>query len=312
MSTHPTTPLNRELREAIAVATRRAASGAGASLATRAAVIEFLELHVLDRLEHLGERARLPADLAALGARARALHRRLEVANQRFLSALRDQVRSGRLTPGGLRRVLARQAGPPTDRPGFDAMDLLVSGLLEAGPLAEERVAREPEMVGYQPTPARAILALLERAEIGPADLLSDLGSGLGWVVILVALLSGARATGIELEPAYVEYATRCARGLKVPGVRFVMADARRAPLANGTVYFMFTPFRGALLRRVLERLRAEARVRPIRVCTYGPCTAEVAGARWLEPGEGGPGGEHEVAVFRSLPPRGGARRRAG
>jgi ubiquinone/menaquinone biosynthesis C-methylase UbiE len=115
-----------------------------------------------------------------------------------------------------------------------------------------------------------------------------------------VRLLSGARARGIELEPAYCEYARRSAAGLNVSGVEFIQADAREAPFADGTVFFLYTPFRGALLQRVLERLRTIATERSIRVCTYGPCTAEIERETWLRLADGTPRGEHEVAVFHA------------
>jgi len=281
--------LREEVQRAIAVAEAEAEAG----FAARAAAIEHLEIHVIDRLQPLVGGARFSADLQAPWARAKALRRRLGKANVRVVRELRRAIRSGRYTAQELRRVL-------TETAGHDALDLLVGGLLRAGPLAAERVVREPEMVFYQPTPAREILALVERAELGPEDLLYDLGSGLGHVVILVALLSGARARGIELEPVYCDYARRCARRLNVPGVDFIQADAREASLSDGTVFFMYTPFRGAMLRQVLGRLENEARSRPIRVCTYGPCTFEVAAEPWLKPLEGDTLSEHEVAVFHT------------
>jgi hypothetical protein len=61
----------------------------------------------------------------------------------------------------------------------------------------------------------------------------------------------------------------------------------------------MYTPFRGALLRKVLARLEREARARPIRVCTCGPCTAEVAGVPWLRPLESSGLGEEGIVVFQ-------------
>jgi SAM-dependent methyltransferase len=193
-----------------------------------------------------------------------------------------------------------RHAGPPGNPGSYDGLDLLTAGLLGSGVPAEPSVELEPEMVRYQPSPARAIVDLGERADICRGDVFFDLGSGLGQVVILVALLRGARGWGVELEPAYCEYARQSARRMKVPGVEFIQADARTAPLAGGTVYFLYTPFRRALLRQVLERLEAEARARPIRVCTLGPCTAEVAGTHWLAQADGRALHEHEVAVFRS------------
>ena len=295
--------IRQEVQHAIATVELAAPPGARAGFAELAAAIDLLEVHVLDRLRYLEERASLPADLQALGAHAAALHRRLEAASGRILRGLRRQIRSGRHTPEQLRHAFAGHAGPPGRQGGYDTLDLLVGGLLGAGAPSEERAVREPEMVSYQPTPARAILTLIERANIRPDDTFYDLGSGLGQVVILVALLSGARARGVEIEPAYCEYVERCARRLNVPGVQFIRADAREARLAEGTVFFMYAPFRGGLLQQVLKRLQAEAMDRHIRVCTYGPCTAEMARVSWLSPRDRRDPGEHEVAVFHGVPP---------
>lgn len=295
--------VHREVQQAIVAVERSVSPGAGAGFAARAAAIEALETHVLDRLRYLEDGGRLPVELQELATEAVALRERLEAANEQVLRRLRCLISSGRSTPGRLMRSLARHAGPP-GRPGdYDTLDLLVGGLLGGDAPEEPRVEREPEMVGYQPTPARAILALIERTHLRPEDVVYDLGSGLGHVVILVALLGGARAVGIELEPAYSEYAQACARRLNVPGVEFILGDAREAPLAGGTVYFLYTPFRRSMLQQVLGRLQAEARERPIRVCTLGPCTAEVVGTRWLRPLESSGFGEHEVCVFESVPP---------
>jgi SAM-dependent methyltransferase len=293
--------LDQELREALTAVEARARLGPGARFAAQAKALELLEIHVLTRLEYLEEGPLgLSADLRLLLRQAATLQRRLEAANQRVVQRLRSRICSGRYSASGLRRAFARHAGPPQSQ-GYDALDLLVARLMDAGPPPAERAVLEPDMVAYQPTPARMILALLDQAGIAPSDVVYDLGSGLGWVVILVALLSGARATGIELEPAYCEYAERCARQLNVSGVEWIQADAREAPLTGGSVFFMYTPFRGAVLQCVLERLRREAKERPIRVCTYGPCTRETLRADWLRPRANASQGEHEVAVFHSV-----------
>jgi SAM-dependent methyltransferase len=242
----------------------------------------------------------LPVELQALGAQAKALCKRLEAANEELYQALRRRIQSGQYTGSALNRVLARYAGPP-GRPGdYDTLDVLISGLLHTGAPPRERSARAAEMVAYQPTPARAILALIKHANLSQDDVFYDLGSGLGHVVMLVALLSGARAVGIELEPAYVSYARRCARRLKVQNVEFVQADAREAVLTDGSVFFLYSPFNGALLRKVLERLRVEAAKRPIRVCTYGPCTSVTASASWLRPIDHRALSDNQVAIFHS------------
>ncbi len=268
----------------------------------RAQAIEALETHVFDRLAQREERGPLPAKLRALRADAVALRQRLEASNEQVVRRLQREVMSGRRGASRLRRALVRHAGPARREGGYDTLDLLVARVLDVGAVPPQRVALGPEMVPYQPTPARAILALVQRAAIGPDDVLYDVGAGLGWVVILVALLSGARARGIELEPAYCEYAARSARRLKVRGVQFARGDARAAPLTGGTVFFLYTPFRGALLRDVLERLRRHAKAGPIRVCTLGPCTAEVARATWLARANRRSASADDVTVFHSIP----------
>jgi hypothetical protein len=70
------------------------------------------------------------------------------------------------------------------------------------------------------------------------------------------------------------------------------------ADLSAGTVFYLYTPFTGSILSSVLSRLRREAAARPIRICTYGPCTSAVAGESWLE-ATAAPV-PHRIALFRS------------
>jgi predicted RNA methylase len=261
---------------------------AGSRFVDRADAIEMLELHLFSRPD---------AESHAAYVEANALKQRLEAANERVVRRLATRIRAGRFTHAGLRRALARLARDTHGR-DYDALDLLLASLFDAGSFESERVVLEPEMVAYQPTPGRAILDLLERADLRAHDVFVDLGSGLGWVVLLVACLSEARAIGIELEPTYCDAARGCARQLNLARAEFVQADARVAFLQHGTVYFMYTPFRGAMLRRVLARLRTEAAQRAIRVCSYGPCTLELARESWLQPRAAGVLGEDELVVF--------------
>ena len=156
-------------------------------------------------------------------------------------------------------------------------------------------------MVFYQPTPGRIIFELVERAALQKQDTFYDLGSGLGQVVILVRLLSGARAKGIEFDPAYCEYARRCAQDLNLSGVDFVNVDAREANYDDGTVFFLYTPFEGKMLQEVLARLKGEARERTIGVYTYGPCTLEVSRQDWLKSVDESAYHVNSLAVFRSV-----------
>ena len=155
-------------------------------------------------------------------------------------------------------------------------------------------------MVYYQPTPARIVLDLVDRLSLSSTDLFYDLGSGLGRVVITAALVSSAHMRGVEFEPAYCEYAQRHARALGLANVSFVNADAREVRYADGTVFFLYTPFKGTILQRVVQLLQFEARQRKIRVCTYGPGTLEMLQQDWLRSVDDAEPTIHRAAIFES------------
>jgi hypothetical protein len=116
--------------------------------------------------------------------------------------------------------------------------------------------------------------------------------------VIAAALLAAVRAKGVEFQPAFCAYSAHAAERLKAEA-QFIALDAREAAFADGDVFFLYTPFRGALLQSVLTRLQAIAETKPIRVCTFGPCTPEVAQSAWLELRSGSLDPE-QLAVFES------------
>jgi hypothetical protein len=116
---------------------------------------------------------------------------------------------------------------------------------------------------------------------------------------MLVSLLTGARAIGIEREPTFCAYAQARAEALGLTGVALRTADARQADYREGSVFFMYHPFTGAILEAVLKRLREQTAGRKIRLCTLGRCTFTVAQEQWLA-AEGGPLDEARIAVFSS------------
>jgi SAM-dependent methyltransferase len=165
---------------------------------------------------------------------------------------------------------------------GYDNLDLFINGILGFRKLPAESRNREPEMVYYQKTPVRIILEIIKRAAINPQDVFVDLGSGLGQVVILVHMLTNAKAKGVEFEPAYCDYGRSCAAELNVNGVEFINSDTRDADYSTGSVFYMYTPFEGKILQDTLERLHTEAKNRKIKLITYGSCTQVVAEQTWL------------------------------
>ncbi|WP_201981981.1 class I SAM-dependent methyltransferase [Hymenobacter rubidus] len=279
------------------------------NFSSRAEALNFLEFHVLDRLDGLLMAQNPAADLLALRQRAQQVKHRLEATDESLFQQLRADIRAGRCRGQALRTRLTAYA--PTegstghsDAPeiGYDALDDFTNGLFTSQVLPDETIAKEPEMVFYQKTPARIILDLVGRAQLTTEDVFYDIGAGLGQVPILVHLLSGAVAKGIEIEPAYCALATAWAADLQLPGVTFIAADARRADYSDGTVFFLYTPFRGSILQAVLAELRRQAQHRCITLFTYGPCTFPIAEECWLRCADESKVHLYQLCEFRSCP----------
>lgn len=233
----------------------------------------------------------------AEGPRAMALLQRLRRVQLGFVEEVRAQIIAGN-GAARLAALLSPDDGALPCAHSLDHLDALVADLLQfddPGDTAE----LAPGMVFYQPTPARHVATFLRMAALTEHDTLIDLGSGLGHVPLLAAILSKANCIGVEQDAALVASADACARALQLDGVRFRAEDARTADLDAGTVFYLYSPFTGAMLGEVVERLRAEAAQRPIRIGALGPCVATLARQPWLH--ALAPVNEHAPVCFRSV-----------
>ncbi|WP_188814670.1 hypothetical protein [Hymenobacter cavernae] len=270
--------------------------------------MDFLDFHVLDRLEGLLQALNPSTELLPLQRRAEDVKRQLEAVDAALFQRLRADIRAGRCRGASLLALINTYVGrgasgeQAQQEIGYDNLDVFTNGLFPNLAFPLETQEREPEMVFYQKTPARIILELVEQAQLTSADVLYDLGSGLGHVPTLVNLLSGATTKGVEVEPAYCVYANACATDLNLSRVMFIQADARTANYSDGTVFFLYTPFQGRILQEVLARLQAEARSRSIRLFTYGPCTLHIAQQHWLKCVDSVDHTIYKLAEFSSLP----------
>jgi len=255
---------------------------------SRAEAIDFIDFHVIGRIESPLPYGKLVQQFSSLKERAENLKCRLEEVDNSMFKKLRGDIKTGKCRGEAFKEMVMDYLKQNPDRQegqtvaGYDNLDAFINGLLLEEPLPDETPHREPEMVFYQQTPARVIFELIEKADFKAEDVFYDLGSGLGHVPILANLLSGVKAKGVEFEPAYCCYAAGSAAALNLPGVQFVNMDARQADYSDGTVFFMYTPFEGKMLDEVLEKLRLESQRRKIKLFTYGPCTIEVAKESWL------------------------------
>jgi precorrin-6B methylase 2 len=132
---------------------------------------------------------------------------------------------------------------------------------------------------------------------IRSADVFVDIGAGAGRAAVLMHLLTGASAIGIEVQSGHVDVARALAVRLCIADVTFVVADAVQvAPdFATGSVFFLYCPFSGERLTTLLGHFETIARTRPICICCVDlplpPCS-------WLE--RVGPDGG-ELSIYRSM-----------
>ena len=115
---------------------------------------------------------------------------------------------------------------------------------------AQSHTKKEPDVV-FVPTPQPVVDAMLELAQVKAGDVVYDLGSGDGRIVITAAKKYGARGVGIEMDPALVKKSRENAAAAGVSDrVRFVTQDLFTADLRPATVVTLY------LLQSINERLR--------------------------------------------------------
>ena len=151
-------------------------------------------------------------------------------------------------------RTLSRPAKPAIILAG--ACVLLLGGFVASGPTGLQSTGpREPfrRIAPYYPTPLFVVEKMLEVADVSPRDVVYDLGSGDGRIVIMAAQKFGARAVGIEINPTlWQESSDRIAK-LGLEGqARILHEDMFKTSIRPATVVTLF------LLTAVLEELRPQ------------------------------------------------------
>ena len=97
-----------------------------------------------------------------------------------------------------------------------------------------------PDVV-YVPTPQVVVDKMLEMAKVGKNDVLYDLGSGDGRIVVTAAQKFGTRGTGIEIDPKLVKQATANAETAKVSDrVQFLEQDLFQTDISSATVVTLY------------------------------------------------------------------------
>lgn len=95
--------------------------------------------------------------------------------------------------------------------------------------------------VPFVPTDSRVVDEMLKVANVTKDDVVYDLGSGDGRIVIAAARDYGARGTGIEIDPQRIREANEYARKAGVTDrVKFIQGDIFEADIKEATVVTMY------------------------------------------------------------------------
>jgi hypothetical protein len=212
----------------------------------------------------------------------------VDTCHEQSADRVRSRIEHGLHDPTAFREALL---GVP-----YAARDAWVDRVFGLGELPEDGPSLPRDCVPYLPCGVDALLRVVAQAHVGSSDVFVDIGSGVGRATVLVHLLTGARAIGLEVQPALVVASRELATRLAASRVSTVEGDAAelRRFISTGSVFFLYCPFSGDRLARVLASLEAIALTRSIRICCVDlplpPC-------RWLTPE---PPLSGDVAVYRS------------
>jgi SAM-dependent methyltransferase len=105
---------------------------------------------------------------------------------------------------------------------------------------ARQQAARTSDM-HFAPTRHVVADAMLKLARVRPDDVVYDLGSGDGRIVILAAQKYGARGVGVELDPRLLEISRQVARDGEVAHrVAFIEGDLFATDISEATVVTLY------------------------------------------------------------------------
>jgi SAM-dependent methyltransferase len=152
---------------------------------------------------------------------------------------------------------------PPTQR------DAWLDSVLGLGELPADGHELPRGCVPYLPCSVGSLLRMVEQAPVRPSDVFVDIGAGPGRAAMFVHLLTGAPAIGIEVQRALVLAAREVTSRLRLSRVPCLEGDAAELTrlMTIGSVFFLYCPFSGERLDRLLDGLESIARTRMIRVC---------------------------------------------
>lgn len=123
---------------------------------------------------------------------------------------------------------------------------------------AAAQAPRTPDIF-FAPTWYPVADEMLKLADVRPDDVVYDLGSGDGRIVILAAQKYGARGVGIEIDPRLVDISKQVARDGQVEDrATFIQGDLFAADVSPATVVTLYLSY--SVNRQLEPKLRKELR----------------------------------------------------
>ena len=139
------------------------------------------------------------------------------------------------------------------------ALVLPAAAVLEPSTPAQGPAAGRQPDIFFTPTWEPVVHEMLKLAAVRPDDVVYDLGSGDGRIVILAAQRYGARGVGVEIDPKLVAISRQTAAEAGVADrVRFVEGDLFAADISGATVVTLYLSH--SVNRELEPKLRRELR----------------------------------------------------
>lgn len=143
-------------------------------------------------------------------------------------------------------------------------MTAMLLAILAFSTLAAAQVPAPLPRAPYVPTPQDVVERMLALANVGPKDVVYDLGCGDGRIVITAARKYGARGVGVDIDPARIYESEINAKRAGVERlVTFKLQDALKTDVSDATVVtlYMLSAINVKLRPILTNQLRPGARI---------------------------------------------------